>query len=414
MLYDNGPLLGLYADLARVAPDPRFERAAVGIVDWLAGEMRAPDGAFRSSLDADSEGEEGRFYVWERDEVRGLLDADEYAVAARHFGLDAPPNFERRAWHLHVAVPIDGVAAELGVPAPVAAQRLAAAKQKLLAARAKRVRPGLDDKILTSWNALAIGGLARAARRLAKAEWADLAFAAADALRRHAWRGGRLFATRKGDRAHLNAYLDDHAFLLAALDELMQTRFRLEDYAWARAIAERLLEGFEDRRDGGFFFTSHDHEALIHRGKPGHDGATPSGNGVAASALIALGHLAGEPRYVEAAERAVLLFAPQLAATTRGFSSLIAALDALVEPPATVLLAGDPRITADWHRELAARPMPSVHVYDVGGLGLPPELRKGPPPDPSTAVGWVCRGTVCLPPIETLGGIERALLRARS
>jgi uncharacterized protein len=408
MLYDNGPLLGLYADLAAVTRDPLFERAAHGIVAWLTREMRAGDGAFYSSLDADSEGEEGKFYVWQRDEIRSLLSAEEYEVAAPYFGLDGTPNFEGHAWNLRLAKPIAQVASDAGIALPDAQARLESARAKLFAARERRQHPGLDDKILTSWNALAIAGLARASRRLEMPAWADLAFSAVDAVKRTAWRDGRLLATRKGERVHLNAYLDDYAFLLSALDELMQTRFRLDDYAWAREIAEVLLDQFEDREAGGFYFTSHDHEQLIHRGKPGHDNATPSGNGVAAGALIALGHLAGEPRYVEAAERAVRLFAPQLAQAPRGFSTLIAALDALQSPPATVLLVGDPATTAKWHTSLGTSLFPSVRVYDVAGSGLPPELRKGLFPD-SGAAAWVCRGTSCLPPIATLAGVQREL-----
>jgi uncharacterized protein YyaL (SSP411 family) len=346
--------------------------------------------------------------VWQRDEVQRLLDAGEYAIASRHFGLDRPPNFEGRAWNLVVAAPLAQVAEELGVSDEVARERLEAARRKLFAQRERRVRPGLDDKILTSWNALAIAGLARASRRLARTDWADVAIAALDALRSHAWRDGRLFATRKGAHAHLNAYLDDHAFLLAALDEVMQTRFRLADYAWAREIADRLLDGFE-HPDGGFYFTSHDHEALIQRPLPGHDNATPSGNGVAARALIALGHLAGEPRYVEAAERAVRRFAPQIARSPRGFATLVGALDELREPPATVLVVGDPATSAQWHRELAGRPRRSVRVYDVAGVGLPSELRKGPVADAVAATAWVCRGTVCLPPASSLRAVERLL-----
>ena len=409
MLYDNGPLLGLYADLAVATGDAAFTRAAEGIVAWMVREMRADDGAFFSSLDADSEGEEGKFYVWQRDQVRALLTDDEYAVAAPHYGLDGPPNFEGHAWNLRVATPLPEVARVLGIDLAKAQASLASARSTLFDVREKRVRPGLDDKILTSWNALAIAGLARASRRLRRPDWTDLAISAADSLRRHAWRDGRLLATRKGVRAHLNAYLDDYAFLLAALDELMQTRFRLDDYAWARALAEVLLEQFEDRKAGGFFFTSHDHETLIHRGKPGHDNATPSGNGIAAGALISLGHLAGEPRYIEAAERAVRLFAPQLENAPRGFSTLIAALEELLAPPATVLLAGDPPATAAWHASLAATLRPSVRVYDVAGVSLPPELRKGAQPAATKAAAWVCRGNVCLAPVATLAEIERAL-----
>ncbi len=410
MLYDNGPLVALYADLARVTGDPRAAEVARGIVAWLTREMRAPDGAFYSSLDADSEGEEGKFYVWTRDEAKAALSPEQYAVAAPHYGLDGAPNFEGHAWNLRVAVPLAEVAVRLGIGAAVAAERLASAKTALLAARSRRVRPGLDDKILTSWNALAIGGLARAARALDVPEWAGLAATAADALRRTSWREGRLLATRKGEHAHLNAYLDDHAFLLAALVELMQARFRLDDYAWARALADLLLARFEDAERGGFYFTSHDHEQLFHRMKPGHDNATPSGNGVAAASLIALGHLAAEPRYVAAGERAVGLFAPALAQSPAGYSSLLAALEGAQSPPTTVLLTGDAATCTAWQRSLESTLRPMVRVFNVAGISLPPELAKGAPPRDGAAA-WVCRGTQCLPPVTTLEQIERELAR---
>ena len=408
MLYDNGPLLGLYADLARVTGDRRFGDVAHAIVGWMTREMRAPDGAFFSSLDADSEGEEGKFYVWSEDEVRALLAPDVYAVAAAHYGFDRPPNFESRAWNPRVATPLADVAARLGIPVADAVTRMAAAKAALFAARSRRVRPGLDDKILTSWNALAIAGLARAARALDLPRWTDLAAAAAAALRRTAWRQGRLLATRKGERAHLNAYLDDYAFLLAALLELLQARFRAEDYAWARALADVMLDQFEDRSNGGFFFTSHDHEPLFHRPKPGHDNATPSGNGIAAGALVALGHLCAESRYVEAGARAVRAFAPALAQSPGGFSSLLAALEETQAPPATVLLAGDRDVCRSWQRALERTLRPSVRIFNVSGIALAPELARGPAPA-AGAVAWLCRGTQCLPPLASLEAIEREL-----
>ncbi|MET0682560.1 MAG: thioredoxin domain-containing protein [Casimicrobiaceae bacterium] len=405
MLYDNGPLLGLYADLARATGEARFADVARGIVDWMTREMRAPDGAFFSSLDADSEGEEGKFYIWTRDEVRSLLASDDYAVAAPHYGLGGAPNFEGHAWNLRVSESLGDIAARLSIPLAEAAARLASAKAALFAARAKRVRPGLDDKILTSWNALAIAGLARAARACDLPPWADLACAATDALRRTVWRDGRLLATRKGERAHLNAYLDDHAFLLQALLELMQTRFRAEDYAWARELADVLLDEFEDPEHGGFFFTSHDHERLFHRTKPGHDNATPSGNGVAAGALIVLGHLCAVPRYVEAGERALRLFSPVLVPAPAGFASMLAALADLTEPPAVVLLAGYRDECIAWQRTLERTVRPTVRIFNVAGVPLPAELAKGAAPA-DRAVAWVCRGTQCLPPIAALRDVE--------
>jgi uncharacterized protein YyaL (SSP411 family) len=298
----------------------------------------------------------------------------------------------------------------LGIPPDVAATRLTAAKATLFDARSRRVRPGLDDKILTSWNALAIGGLARAARALDVPQWLDLAAGAADALRRTSWRGGRLLATRKGEHAHLNAYLDDHAFLLAALVELMQARFRVDDYLWARALADVLIEWFEDTERGGFFFTSHDHEQLFHRTKPGHDNATPSGNGVAARALIGLGHLSSEPRYVDAGERAVRAFAPALAQSPAGYSSLLSALEDAQNPPTTVLLTGDSATCGAWQRELERTLRPWARVFNVSGIAPPTELVKGPAPA-SGAAAWVCRGTQCLPPIASLPEIEREIAR---
>ena len=408
MLYDNGPLLGLYADFARVTGESGFAVVARGIVDWMTREMRDPGGAFFSSLDADSEGEEGKFYVWSREEVRALLSADEFAVAAAHWGLLAAPNFEGHAWNLRVALPLEDVAAKLALPLAEARLRLERARSVLFAARAKRVRPGLDDKILTSWNALAIAGLARAARALDESGWVDLAVVATDALHATAWREGRLLATRKEARAHLNAYLDDHAFLLDALLELMQARFRREDFAWACAVADLLLAQFEDRENGGFFFTSHDHERLYHRTKPGPDNATPSGNGVAAAALIALGHLAAEPRYVEAGERAVRAFAVTLRKSPRGCATLLAALEDTLSPPSSVLLAGDADSCADWQRALERTMRPGVRLYNVAGVELPNPLVRGPVP-PSGAVAWICRGTQCLPPIHSLPEVERAL-----
>jgi uncharacterized protein YyaL (SSP411 family) len=274
------------------------------------------------------------------------------------------------------------------------------------------VRPGRDDKILTSWNALAIAGLARASRALGVSEWADLATRAADALRASVWRNGRLLATRKDAHAHLNAYLDDYAFLLAALLELMQTRFRATDFDWARALAETLLAQFEDRAHGGFFFTSHDHEALIHRQKPGRDGATPSGNGVAAQALIALGLLAAEPRYVEAGERTVRAFADGIAQSPGGFATLLGALDDVLAPPSAVLLAGDAAVCAQWQRALERTLRPMVRVFDVAGAALPAALAKGPVP-PTGTVAWVCHGTHCLPPLADFEAVERALASPR-
>jgi uncharacterized protein YyaL (SSP411 family) len=408
MLYDNGPLLALYSDAWLVTRDPLYRRVIAETAAWMMREMQAPEGGYYASLDADSEHEEGRFYVWTRDEVRARLTADEYAAAAAYYGLDGAPNFEGRAWHLRIAQPLEKVAQRIGVSLEACESRLAAARAKLLAAREARVRPGRDEKILTSWNALAIRGMARAARALGERAWLASAQRAADFIRGALWRDGRLLAAHKDGKAHLNAYLDDHAFLLDALLELMQTEFRRADLDFARELAERLLAQFEDRAHGGFFFTSHDHERLIHRPKPGHDNATPSGNGVAAFALQRLGHVMGEPRYLAAAERTLRLFQPLLAQQPAACVSLAAALEEHLRPPRVVVLRGPAAELARWRGALAARYRPDALVFSPPpeAEALPAALAK---PVTATVNAWVCRGVACLAPTAELAALERLL-----
>ncbi len=395
MLYDNGPLLGLYADAFALTGDPYFKEVAEGIAGWLLREMTAPEGAFHSSLDADSEGEEGRFYVWERAEVIRLLGPEDSALAGRRWGLDAPPNFEGRHWHLKVAAPL----------APGEAARLETIRARLFAARAARVRPGCDDKVLTAWNALTIDGLARAARIFGRDDWLAAARRTVDFLREVHWHDGRLLATSRHGRAHLPAYLDDHAFLLAALLELLQSGYRAEDLAFARQLADALLDRFEDKDNGGFFFTAHDHETLIQRPKTCHDNALPSGNGVAAFALQRLGHLLGEARYLDAARRTLAVFWPQLERQPAGCTTLLAALEETLAAPAIVILRGPAAETADWQRRLAGSPFIVISLPN-GMTGLPAALAK---PESPVVNAWVCRGVECLAPVAKFAELESIL-----
>jgi len=410
MLYDNAALIALYSDAWLVTRQPLFEKTVRGIAGWVMREMQSPAGGYYSSLDADSEHEEGKYYVWTREEVKGLLTAGEYAVVEPHYGLDGAPNFEDRHWHLRVMKPVDIIARRLNTPAAECEARLESARAKLLAAREQRVRPGRDDKVLASWNAMMVRGLARAANVFGEDAWLASARRALEFIRATLWRGGRLYATSKDGVAHLNAYLDDHAFLLDALLELLQCDFRDEDLRFARDLSELLLEQFEDRAAGGFFFVSHDHEKLIHRAKPGHDNATPAGNGIAAFALQRLGHLIGEPRYLAAAERALQLFYAPLERQPSGFVSLATALDEYLSPPQTVVLRGEADALAGWQRALAKqryRPDTLIVAIPAGRAGLPPVLDKAAPAGGANA--WICRGVTCLPPISDLAELERTL-----
>lgn len=400
MLYDNGLLLGLYAEAWRQTQDPLYARVVDATAAWAMREMQAPGGGYYSSLDADSEGEEGKYYVWPREEIQSLLTAEQWQVAAPHWGLHRAPNFEGH-WHLKLARPL----AESDRPL------LETVRQTLYVAREKRVRPGCDDKILSSWNALMIEGMARAARLFGRPDWLASARAALDFLRRTHWREGRLFATSRGDVVQHPAYLDDHAFLLAALLEMMQAEFQPEDLAFAIELADTLLTRFEDAA-GGFFFTAHDHETLILRPKTGHDNATPAGNGIAAFALQRLGHLLGELRYMAAAERTLRLFWPQISHSTAGFSSLLLALDEALTPPDIVILRGSMDQVREWQEQLgtSANLRQMILALPNGTPGLPAVLNK---PESDHVNAWVCRGVNCLPPIEQLDE-ARQMLNARN
>ena len=411
MLYDNGPLIALYSAAWCVTRDPLFKRVVAETAAWVMREMQSPGGGYYSSLDADSEHEEGKFYVWTPDQAKSLLTPGEYATAAPHYGLDGAPNFEGRHWHLGVAKPLASIAGKIGVPLAECEMKLASARKKLLAARETRIRPGRDEKILVSWNALMIRGMARAARVFDERTWLESAQRAADFIRSAMWRNGRLLATAKEGKAHLNAYLDDHAFLLDALIELMQAEFRVADLEFARDLAELLLAQFEDPEHGGFFFVSHDHEKLIHRAKPGPDNATPSGNGVAAIALQRLGHLAGEPRYLAAAERAIRLFYPALEQNPASFVTLATALEEWLTPPRLVILRGPVRALVQWRHALAVTYRPDTLIMGIpaNAGNLPPALDKPADAEQTAVNAWLCRDVSCLPPVSDRTALERLL-----
>ena len=408
MLYDNGLLLGLYCDAWLSSSVPFF----AGIVDqtaaWVMREMQSPQGGYYASLDADSEHEEGKFYVWQRNDIRDVLSADEYALVQPYYGLDSTPNFENHAWNLRVSQPLSEIAQKLGLAEEQAVTLLASAKAKLFAAREQRIRPGRDEKILGSWNGLMIAGMAKAARIFRREDWLHSAQQAMDFVHATLWQDGRLLATHKDGKTHLNAYLDDHACLLNAALELMQTEYRPADMDFALRLADALLTRFEDRENGGFFFTSHDHEALIQRNKTGQDNATPSGNGIAAQALLRLAELTGDMRYAEAAERCLKLFFPFMQRAAAHFSSLCTALEAAVQPPSLLVLRGAEKETAAWRAAVAAEYRPGLMCIALTGTetGLPPPLDK---PDHALTTAWLCHGTQCLPPITSLAALLAAL-----
>jgi uncharacterized protein YyaL (SSP411 family) len=382
MLYDNAGLLALYAEAAgSVDEDEEFAAAAEGIVRWLQRDMRVATGGFASAMDADSEGEEGAFYLWQRDEVAQALDGEPRRDAfLQAYGLASPPNFEHQAWHLQRGEPLQH------------ADDFAAERANLLRRRDARIWPARDDKQLTAWNAMTVRALSRAALRLRKPAWLALADTVLDSLRTQAWRDGRLLAVAGKDT--LRGYLDDHAFLLDALLERLQARWDEADVAWARALAATLLDDFEDAGEGGFFFTPHAHEPLPQRPKPWFDEATPSGNGVAARALLRLGFLLGETRWLDAAERTLRAGLAAVRDTPHGACALLAALHEFLQPGAVVILRASAAEAEAWEHAIEAARDGGAAVFV-----LPPEAPSLA--DKAHATGgraYVCSGLRCGPP----------------
>jgi uncharacterized protein len=423
MLYDNAQLLGVYACAALATGEKLFAQVAAETADWILRDMCAPQGGapqggapqggapgggFCSSLDADSEGHEGRFYVWTRAQVQALLTPAQYAAFAPRYGLDGAANFDG-AWNLHTHESLDAVAARCEVSLQAAQTLLDSSRAVLLRARNQRVWPARDDKVLTAWNALTIKGLAIAARVLAREDLADAAAAAVDFVRRALWRDGRLLATAKDGRAHLPAYLDDYAFLADALLELLQTRWRSSDLEFARELIAVLEARFADTHGGGFFFTADDHEKLIHRGKSFGDDALPSGNAVAASVLCRLGYLLGDLSYLDAARRTLEAGWSSMQQHPQGHMAMLNALEDWLSTPQIVILRGADGAAQEWARQLQALYAPRRMVFAIPeGAQLPPALNDKAAGGASP-VAYLCQGMTCTAPLTDLASVVREL-----
>jgi uncharacterized protein YyaL (SSP411 family) len=400
MLYDNALLARSYLHAWQLTGADSFRRVCEETLDWALREMRGPEGGFYSALDADSEGEEGRFYVWTEAELREILGEDAPALL-RYWGVDRGPNFEGRSI-LHVAGDeID----------PAALER---ARRLLYEVRSRRVWPGLDDKRLAAWNALMVSALSDAGAVLGRDDYLDAARACARFVleQMHDDRG-RLLRTYKDGRASLNAYLEDHAFLVEALLELYQATFEPRWFKAARALADTMIQRF-GAPAGGFFDTSSDHEELVVRPRSLEDHPIPSGGSAAAYGLERLAALSGERGYSERAAEVMRMLAQPAARHPQAFGHLLQAMRFHFGPRREVALVGD---TLD---ELLAvvrgRFLPTTVVAakrpgDAIAEEAVPLLRGRDPVD-GRAAAYVCRDFACRMPVSEPAALETELAAA--
>ena len=402
MLYDNGPLLSLYSEAWAINGDRLYKRIVEQTADWVIRDMQSPEGGYYSSLDADSEGEEGRFYVWTTEEVRRLLSEQEYRVVAPRLGFDRQPNFEGQ-WHAHVYESIEALSGKLGLAEADIETHLESARQKLLAAREQRVHPGRDEKILVSWNALMIKGMAQAARHFAEPRYQQSAERALEFIHTQMWTDGRLQATYKDGRAHLAAYLDDYVFLIDAILELLQVRWSNADLDFALQLADIVLTHFSDPA-GGFYFTADDHENLIQRPKPLSDDSLPAGNAIAAKVFGRLGHLLGETRFLDAAEQTLKAAWQAIRQGPYGHTGLLLALEEVLYPIETIIIRADDNMQA-WQDAVARDYAPRRLVFAISNdtANLPGLLSERKPRD--GGVAYRCQGMTCQAPILSIDGL---------
>jgi uncharacterized protein YyaL (SSP411 family) len=397
MLYDNALLARAYLHGWQRLGHERYRRVCEETLDWMLREMRGPEGGFYSALDADSEGVEGRFYVWSLDQIRTVLDPEEAAAVIDFYGVSEAGNFEG-ANILHLA----------HGPEAAPPESLQQARQALYDARAKRTWPGLDDKRLTAWNALAIGALAEAGAVLGRGDYleaaADCASFVLDSLRDDE---GRLLRTYKDGDARLNGYLEDHAFLLEALLTLYESSFEVRWFEQAREIAETMIGRFGDPERGGFFSTSSDHEALIARRKEIGDHPIPSGNSAAALGLLRLAALTGDSRYEAQGVGVLRLFAKPATEHPETFAHLLRALDFQLAPTREVALVGDElgELTATVRADF--RP----HVVLAGGRegSAEPPLLSDRASVEGRATAYVCENFACQLPVTDPEALENLL-----
>lgn len=412
MLYDNAQLSRLYLHAWQITGDEFYKRIATEVCDYVLREMTAPEGGFYSATDADSEGEEGKFFTWSIDELRERL-ADDARVAIEYWGASPRGNFEGHNI-LYVPNEDEVVAERLNLSTDELRAKIASIKDKLYAARTQRVHPGLDDKILTAWNAMMLASLSEAARVLDRDDYRASAIRSAEFLLRDLQQpDGRLYRTHKDRQSKIDGYLEDYAHLIDGLLELYQTTFEERWFIEARSLADYVLEHFA-ASEGGFYDTGDQHEALIVRPRNLQDNAVPSGNSMIAKGLARLAAYTGDARYEEAARKLLSMLAEAMRQYPQAFGEALSAADMLVSGLAEVAVIGEPKaakplldvVQKPYHPNAIAALSPA----NVPGEATIPLLSYRTMRDDTPTV-YVCRHFVCANPVNTPEAVASLLVK---
>ncbi|TCS96873.1 hypothetical protein EDD58_101518 [Hazenella coriacea] len=419
MLYDQALLAIAYLEAYQATRDEQFAEVAKGIFSYVLRDMRSPEGGFYSAEDADSEGEEGKFYVWKPAEILELLGDEDGQLYLQSYGVTEEGNFEHGTSILNqIHVRLEEVAKQVGISLEQLQERLSQANEKLWIAREKRIHPHKDDKILTAWNGLMIAALARGARVLGEVEYADAAIVATRFIYDHLMReDGRLLARYRDGEAKYLAYLDDYAFLAWGLMELYEATFHGEYVSQAVNLTNEMLQLFGDQEHGGLFFYGKDGEQLLARPKEIYDGAIPSGNSVAAYNLIRLGKLTSDETLLKEADQQLSAFVQSVGASPISYSFFLIAMQFALYPSKEIVISGPPT-----HVQTKKMIMTTHHAYlpdavlalqPVGEASnkmkfwVPQQVDAADDQQESTV--YICENYACQSPINDVEQLKKAL-----
>ena len=411
MLYDNALLSKLYLDAWRLTKKPLYRRITQEILDYVIREMTSSEGGFFSTQDADSEGHEGKYFLWTHEEVSSLLAEADAGLFCTYFDIFSEGNFEGKTI-LNIPRPADTVARLKKVPLEQLEAVIARGRQLLSEARERRIKPGRDEKILTAWNGLMLRSFAEASCALNRNAYRAVALRNAEFILGRLQRNGRLLRSYKDGDARFNAYQEDYALLIDGLISLYEATF---DPRWIREsvrLAEAMIDGFWDSQNDGFYFTSSDHEALIQRPKDFYDNATPSGNSTATRALLRLWKLTADDRWRKYAESVLSKMVVPMTNHPNAFGNLLCAADFLLSNPIEIAIVGDP---SDMQTEkmlgrIFERYLPNAVI--ACGLNNEPGLLMARPQEGNQPTAYLCRDFTCSAPVTSVEDLLTLLGKA--
>ncbi len=414
MLYDNALLARLYLHAYQLTGKPFYRRIVEETLDYVMREMTHADGGFYSTQDADSEGEEGKFFLWTPAQVKEILGSEEGEIFCTAYDVRPGGNFEGKSI-LNIPLPIDQLAEQLKLPLETLEDRLSQGRAALFAEREQRVKPGRDEKIVTAWNGLMLAAFAEAGRVLDRSDYIKLAIRNAEFVLSTMMKNGRLFRTWKAESgpAKLMGYLEDYAFYADGLLALYQTTFKPGWYQAARDLMDVVLDHFQDDEQGGFFDTADDHEALVVRPKSLQDNATPCGNSMAVRTLLQLAAYTGQVRYETPAIEVLVSLQAAMSQYPGAFAHWLGALEFAVAPPKEIAVVG--QADAQDTRKLLQvlqnpyRPNQVVAMTTENEITGHPELVEGRPTVDGKATVYVCQNFTCKQPLTTVADLEKLL-----